>query len=84
MRYFKEESGQCKGEISISQVLNIEIKERELSLHTKNRLWVLQADSEQEAKLWAAAIRTMMPIPGSSAEDVIVDGDHGDSFIDDD
>ena len=78
------ESGQCKGEISISQVLSLEVAERELSLHTKNRLWVLQADSEEEARLWAAAIRPMMLPAGEAHPDGAMDADHGETFVDDD
>lgn len=92
LRYFKEESGQCKGEISIAQVLNIEVNGREMSLHTKNRLWVLQADSEEEVRLWMAAIQSMMLISGTSehALQATVEADgadpeyQGESFMDDD
>ncbi len=41
-------------------VLNIETTDREISLHTKSRLWVLQADSVEDAKEWYTVIKAMI------------------------
>ena len=73
----------------MAQVLSLERNDRELSLHTKNRLWVLQADNVEEAKLWESGIRAMLsPLPDktdgvSGDADGMID-EQGESFMDDD
>lgn len=72
----------------MAQVLSLERNDRELSLHTKNRLWVLQADNTDEAELWESAVRSMLS-PLSDKSDGVAGcvepiDETSESFMDDD
>ncbi len=82
LRYYKEESGICKGEINIAVVASVDVIGRELSLKTSNRLWTLQADTADDALNWATIIKNMMRSAINSNESFA--GDGADVFDDGD
>lgn len=56
MRYYKEDSGQYKGEISLRHTTKMEVSDKEITISLHNRVYVLLADSLEGACRWAVTL----------------------------
>ncbi len=60
LRYFSEDTGTCKGFIDLKSITTVGAQGKEITLHTADRIWNFQADSEEDAQFWVVALSPIL------------------------